>query len=201
MRNLGFDLFLEHYNKRRKKVLNETPRLWDYKRRLKSSEEIETKLTVFTTWELSFNLITGDQKTRDDKGHILTLAAFFDGNDISDALFQPYSSQNRNWMTSCIRDGAWDEYKFHDIVTELRNLSLVQNLRIQGSGVLFSLHPLIRDWMKLRIGSQSRRTYTIEATLVLSDILRGQVFTKCLSTLDRQQFLTWRQSFRMTKNI
>jgi hypothetical protein len=79
VRTLDFDLFLEHYNKRGEEVLNETPGLWDYKRRLKSSEEIETKLTVFTTWELTFNLITGDQKSRDDKDHILTLAAFFDG--------------------------------------------------------------------------------------------------------------------------
>lgn len=37
---------------------------------LKSSEEIETKLTVFTTWELTFNLITGDQKSRDDKDYL-----------------------------------------------------------------------------------------------------------------------------------
>lgn len=109
MLTLDFDLFLEHYNKRRKEVFSEAPGPWDYKRMLKSSEEIETKLTVFTTWELSFNLITGDQKTRDDKEHILTLAALFNGNDISDVLFQPYNSRNRNWMTSCIRDSA-DEY-------------------------------------------------------------------------------------------
>jgi hypothetical protein len=30
--------------------------------------------------------------------------------------------------------------------------------------------------MKLRIGSESQRAYTIEATLVLSDFLSGQVF-------------------------
>jgi hypothetical protein len=41
---------------------------------------------------------------------------------------------------------------------------------------LFSIHPLIQDWMKLRIGSESQRAYTIEATLVLSDFLSGQVF-------------------------
>jgi hypothetical protein len=98
------------------------------------------------------------------------------GNDISDALFQPYRSRHRNWMTSCRQDSTWDEYQFQDIVTELRNLSLVQSLRIQRSGALFSIHPLIQDWMKLRIGSESQRAYTIEATLVLSDFLSGQVF-------------------------
>jgi hypothetical protein len=94
-RSLDFDLFLEHYNKRRDEVLNEILGLWEYKRKLKPSQEIETKLTVFTTCELSFDLITGDEKIRGDKEHILTLTAFFDGNEISDTLFQPYSSRNR----------------------------------------------------------------------------------------------------------
>jgi tetratricopeptide (TPR) repeat protein len=174
-RALDLDLFLEHYNKRREVVLNETPGLWGYKRKLKTSPEIETKLTVFTTWELSFDLITGDQNIRDDKKHLLTLLAFFGGNEISDRFFKPYSSRNSSWMTSCTTSGAWDEYKFQDIVKELRNLSLVQSLRIQGSGALLSVHPLVQDWVKLRINPESRRNYTIEATLVLSDFIRSQV--------------------------
>ncbi|KIN01209.1 hypothetical protein OIDMADRAFT_123057, partial [Oidiodendron maius Zn] len=93
-RTLDLDLFLEHYDKRREEVLNETPGLWEYKRKLKACQEIETKLTVFTTWELSFDLIAGDEKVRGDKGHILSLTAFFDGNEISDTLFEPYSSRN-----------------------------------------------------------------------------------------------------------
>jgi hypothetical protein len=108
-RTLDFDLFLEHYDKRQEEVLNETPGLWEYKRKLKPSQEIETKLIVFTTWELSFDLITRDEKTRGDKEHILTLTAFFDGNEISDTLFEPYSSRNSSWMTLRIRDNAWNQ--------------------------------------------------------------------------------------------
>jgi tetratricopeptide (TPR) repeat protein len=175
-RTLDLDLFLEHYTKRREEVLIETPELWDYKRKLKPSQEIETKLSVFTTWELSFDLITGDEKTRVDKEHILTLTAFLDRNKISDTLFEPYSSQHSSWMTSCTRDDAWNKYKFQDILQELRNLSLVQSLKIQRSGATFSLHPLVQDWMKLRISSESRQAYTIEATLVLSDFIKTQIF-------------------------
>lgn len=47
-RTLDLDLFLEHYNKRREEVLRETPGLWDYKRTLSTTPEIETKLSVFT---------------------------------------------------------------------------------------------------------------------------------------------------------
>jgi hypothetical protein len=94
-RTLDFELFLEHYNKRKEQVLKETPGLWEYKRKLETDKETElTELTVFTTWQLSFDLITGDQQTREDKEHILTLIAFFDGNEISNTLFKPYGSRN-----------------------------------------------------------------------------------------------------------
>lgn len=66
---------------------------------------------VFTTWELSFDLITGNQKIRDDKEYLLTLIAFFDKNKISDILFKLYNSKNSGWMTSCAENVVWDELK------------------------------------------------------------------------------------------
>ncbi len=74
--NLGIDLYLKHFNDRRKKVLSETPDLWDYRGKLKDSPEAVTELTVFTTWELPFDLITGDNSARDDKEHVLNLIGF-----------------------------------------------------------------------------------------------------------------------------
>jgi tetratricopeptide (TPR) repeat protein len=173
-RNLDLDLYLMHYNNRREKVLNEAPELWDYRRKLKNNPEIETKLTVFTTWELSFDLITGDPRIREDKQHLLTLVAFFDGKEISDQLFRPYSSGNSGWMTSCVKDGAWDEYEFQDILKELRDLSLFQSLHVGKFETSFSLHPLIQDWVKLRISSDARRAFTVEAILILSAFLEMQ---------------------------
>ena len=173
-RNLDFNLYLVHYDNRRETVLNETPELWDYRRKLKDDPEIETKLTVFTTWELSFDLITGDPRIRKDKQHLLTLVAFFDGKEISDQLFRPYGSGNSGWMTSCVKNGVWNEYEFQDIVKELRDLSLFQSLHIGKFETSFSLHPLIQDWVKLRISSDARRAFTVEAILVLSAFLRMQ---------------------------
>jgi tetratricopeptide (TPR) repeat protein len=162
------NVFLEHYNKRRKAVLSAKPNLWGYKRKLKSNSDFKTELTVFTTWELSFDLITGDQQIRDDKEHLLTLIAFFDKNKISDTLFKLYSSKNSGWMTSCTENGVWDELKLQDILKELRNLSLIQSLRIQQSGATISLHPLIQDWIKLRISHKSQWAYATEAIQVIS---------------------------------
>ena len=173
-RNLDISLYLTHYNNRREKVLSEVPELWDYKRMLKDNPESATKLTVFTTWELSFELITGDDTTREDKEHVLTLMAFFDGKELSDSLFEPYAIENSEWMTSCTKDNEWDGYEFQDILTELRNLSLLQSLQINAEGASFSLHPLIQDWIKLRASSESRQSYAKEAVLVLGAFLDHQ---------------------------
>jgi tetratricopeptide (TPR) repeat protein len=166
-RNLDIKLYLTHYNSRRERVLSEAPELWDYKRKLKDSPEAATKLTVFTTWELSFDLITGDNAARKDKKHILTLIAFFDGRHLSDVLFESYALENSDWMTSCRKDHEWDKFDFQDILKELRNLSLLQSLQITEEGASFSLHPLIQDWIKLRASIKSRQSYAKEAILIL----------------------------------
>lgn len=91
-------LYMEHYTERKEKVLSEIPELWDYQRRLKTDSETMTKLTVFTTWELSVQLITGTPTEQKDKIHILTLAAFLDSKEVSDDLFAWYGSQNIDWF-------------------------------------------------------------------------------------------------------
>ncbi|OBT63724.1 hypothetical protein VE03_06168 [Pseudogymnoascus sp. 23342-1-I1] len=62
--DLDLCLYMTHYTERKEKVLNEIPELWDYQRRLKADSEALTKLTVFNTWELSVQLITGTQQRR-----------------------------------------------------------------------------------------------------------------------------------------
>ena len=173
-RNLDINLYLTHYNDRKEKVLSEAPELWDYRRMLKNNPESATKLTVFTTWELSFDLITGDDTTRKDKEHILTLIAFFNRKELSDSLFEPYAIENSEWMIICTKDDEWDVYEFQDILKELRNLSLLQSLQINAEGASFSLHPLIQDWIKLRAGPESRCSYAKEAVLVLGAFLKDQ---------------------------
>ena len=122
------------------------PELWDYRRKLTTDAEVGTKLTVFTTWELSIELITGSPDARKDKAHLLTLAGFLDSKEVSDGLFRPYGSRHIDWLVSCVRDGVWDKYEARDILKEFQILSLLQNLHIGKDETTFSLHPLIQDW-------------------------------------------------------
>lgn len=63
-RNLDLNLYLIHYSDRKEKVPKDIPVLWEYRRQLKIDSEVETKLTVFTTWELSLELVTGSLTTK-----------------------------------------------------------------------------------------------------------------------------------------
>jgi tetratricopeptide (TPR) repeat protein len=172
-RHLDVGSYLTHFKNRREKVLSEHPHIWDYRRSLQEDSNKETELTVFTTWELSFQLISGNELERKDKEHILTLIAFFNINGLSDQLFVPYARKEKDWMISCRNNGDWDTYAFHDILTELRNLSLLQSLEIQESA-FFALHPLIQDWIQLRISPEKRKLFSVESVIVLGDSIKSQ---------------------------
>ena len=60
---------------------------------------------------------------------------------------------------------TWDSNRFWDVIAESDDLSLLQSISL-GTGhdeVSFSLHPLIRDWLQLRLNPRERAKYTHEA--------------------------------------
>ena len=175
-RNLPLRLFLDHYNKRREKVWKETPStLWEYRRKL-NDEEAETSLNVFTTWEMSFEQIQKDKTNAKTLEHLLTLSAFFDNNDIFEDLFKRYFElEGPDWMETFTSEGVWDSYEFQEAVAKLANLSLISRPDISASGICFSFHPLIQDWIKLRLGSEDRRSKTTEALTVLGSYISGKI--------------------------
>ena len=168
-RNLDLELYLEHYNSRTKKVLQEVPDIWDYIKAPKESPEAKRKLSVLTTWELSFDQISGDQSERERKERLLTLLSFFDNNHIPESLFENYAEYPDNWITE---SGEWKSYDFQDVLRELWTLSLLQSFEVHSSGAVCSLHPLIQDWIKFRISREAQRDFAIQAVLVLNDFLR-----------------------------
>lgn len=103
---IQFDAFLDHFKHRREYVLRKTPALWDYRRK-RNEADAENSLNVATTWELSFDQITGDsQEEIESKRHLLTLSAFFGRQNISEGLFQnSYESYIRPWMTTFVHEG------------------------------------------------------------------------------------------------
>lgn len=75
-RHLPHVHFMDHYEERKKTILEYTPgSVWEYRRSLGDGEN-QTSLDIFTTWEMSFREIAEDDNERGNIGHLLTLAAF-----------------------------------------------------------------------------------------------------------------------------
>jgi tetratricopeptide (TPR) repeat protein len=172
-RNLKLKDFILHYNKRKELVLREVPDEWEYRRVLKDAER-ETFLSVFTTWELSFEQISGNSEEKESKDHFLTLAAFFDNKNISERYFQAhFNLDGPEWMDMFSTERKWDSHKLGDVLAELRKLSLLQTSGQQTNELQFSLHPVVRDWIKLRKSRDMQQQFAAESTTALANYLQN----------------------------
>ena len=172
-RNLKLKDFIPHYNKRKEVILREIPDEWEYRRVLQDAER-ETSLSVFTTWELSFEQISGDSEEKESKDHFLTLAAFFDNRNISERYFQAHFNLDRpEWMDMFSTERKWDSYKLGDVLAELRKLSLLQTPGQQTNELQFSLHPVVRDWVKLRKNRDIQQQFAVESITALTNYLQN----------------------------
>ncbi|KAI0854761.1 hypothetical protein F4860DRAFT_85259 [Xylaria cubensis] len=172
--------FIQHYQKRREKVLKHIPDVWDYHRTVDGQEE-ETPISVFGTWELSLQQALDQSQDGNATMDFVTGVAFFNNLDIRMEMFKAAferTKQRLEWMDLFTIDDEWDEYEYQDAVTTLADLSLIQyrnSPRLSGeddqeegiSRHSFSLHPLVRDWIQLRIPAAERRVYVCRALEIL----------------------------------
>jgi hypothetical protein len=150
IRQLPLRLFSEHFEKRKEFILKDTPQsLWEYRKRISDGthDQLEN-LSVLTTWELSFDQISGTDDERKSIRDFLVQAAFFSPSSISDMLFSSFFEAeflpDLGWQSLFSTGGSWDSFKFQDVIVGLVNLSLVQRMEITSNQVRFSLHPLVK---------------------------------------------------------
>ena len=162
-RHVPLKSFPEVFAKRRLAILKHTPTHWEYsKTRL---EDRDQPLSVFTTWEMSFEQLRVTEEEREWLAHLLTLGAFVDTRDISEGLFSLYASDtnSRKWLEYFKNGTEWDSDKYQDSIVRLLSVSLVTSIDIMAADARFSFHPLIAEWLKLRIDDKTRDQYTQEA--------------------------------------
>ena len=61
----------------------------------------------------------------------------------------------------------WSSVKFWDMLSKFDDLSLIQTLERHSDEAVFSLHPLIRDWLQLREEEDSRQRMIEESVAVV----------------------------------
>jgi tetratricopeptide (TPR) repeat protein len=110
------DDFLRLYDAQRKQVLRHTRRhFWKYGTvQIDGKEEENRAISAFTTWEMSFQRLGGDEARRRDIEHFLTVSAFLQPEQISESMFRHHWESSEavpGWMKIFSDEGpAQDEY-------------------------------------------------------------------------------------------
>jgi tetratricopeptide (TPR) repeat protein len=175
--------FVEHYNKRRKDILNSTPKVWEYRRK-QPGEDQDHSLSVFTTWEMSFNRLLDEVKNGEQYSGLLDLLAYCHNGDISESLFSNFwshlatcRSNSTNvpiWLRHFTENGDWSQDRFQDALVELCGLALIESQYIDDQGFLHvSLHPLVRDWIQMRADPELRYEQTIHQARLLESYIEA----------------------------
>ncbi|PQE21684.1 Kinesin light chain protein [Rutstroemia sp. NJR-2017a WRK4] len=195
IRQLPLKLFSDHFEKRKEFILKDTPQsLWEYQKRISDGTHDQFEnLSVLTTWELSFDQISGTDDERKSIRDFLVQAAFFSPSNISDTLFSNFFEADSfpvlEWQSLFSTDGSWDSFKFQDVIVGLVNLSLVQRMEITSNQVKFSLHPLVKDWLQLRESPNARQECVAVATTITASMVLGNV-AESMSLQKRQELLS-----------
>ncbi|OBT94467.1 hypothetical protein VE01_07246 [Pseudogymnoascus verrucosus] len=183
-RKISPEQFLDHYKTRKEKLLKYLPSVWDYQRSSGDDEDEPPPLSVFTTWEMSFTQAEEHSPIGDNIGHFLTILGFFSPLQIRMEMFQAYyegiqptGANASSWLEPFSDGSSWDKYEYQDAVVFVSELSLVTHsetstdpddqLQDAPGFCTIALHPLVRDWVQLRVPTSERRKYTIEAIIIL----------------------------------
>ena len=118
---------------------------------------------------MSFEQLEATGRERDSIIHLLTLAAFINTNDVSEGVFGLYSQQTKrpDWLDAFMDGGAWHSDKYQDSIVRLYSAALVTTINLMTDDARISFHPLVADWLKLRIDQGARAQYMKEAIHVV----------------------------------
>jgi tetratricopeptide (TPR) repeat protein len=208
-RKLPLEEFLDHFQQRKAMILKDTtPQMSQYRRKLEGAEQ-ETSLSVFATWELSYQQLLVEDTEDKCMADLLTLLAFFAAGGVSENLFkaycdyskaakspsndteapnsphqsqEPYAIQKVSKGDKHLVPGAflslhkqtWDSDLYCDVLATMAHLSLVEGFsRAPDEGYKVALHPLVRDWIRLRTHKSACAEYTYLAATCLHRLLRS----------------------------
>ena len=133
-------------------------------------------MSVLTTSELSLGQIDDEDGRKRYIEHFLTLSAFFGSGEIKENLFKCYvGNDSPHWLTPFMTNDHWDRLKFEEVIAELVKLSLLQQSEApwesQKDCIHFSLHPMIRDWIQLRVARHDRHRFVMEVIMILDSYI------------------------------
>lgn len=172
---LSFADFEQLYSQSAKtEMWSRVPYPWNYQQQ---GEEIESQvqLNISTTFELSLSRLGGPGFTPHEVGNIMSLLSMFDRRHISEDLARHARDESGaipSWMLACYTDSEWDRAKFQDIIVELYSMSILESIDLQSTGCSLTLHPMVWEWLRLRIKASQRSLYVSMAMKVMDSLLK-----------------------------
>jgi tetratricopeptide (TPR) repeat protein len=165
--------FLVYYKKNSAEVLRFVPENNDFRRLSvqKGSSWISKSLSVLSTWEMSFAAVSeiGDKKSKGKNVgrqavEILQVSAFLDRKQISVSFLEGILDPGKNilkfdWTTRSRR-----LQQLLDTIKILDRWCLLEGLKqTDERSESFSLHPLVQQWLVLRLSNSVRQEYLLKA--------------------------------------
>ena len=177
---VSFKTFVDHYESTKEDVMSKIPTFWPYQTASGEREKAK-RLSVYTTWDLSLNLLGTDSIDRQEKIHFLTLAAFLGGDRASRVFFKTIFTGSKGMhefrkdfstqMAVFQNASTFSDKRYKDVLVELYNLSLISGFSETKLGsVHFSIHGLVREWLILRLKDEEKRLYAKEALLCVEAV-------------------------------
>lgn len=171
--NFSLSRFIDEYEARKELIWSKAPTVWDYHG------------VVYTTWEMSFELIDEDENERTSKGQLLTMLSFLDFRDISQEIFSvprrltiipaEISVDTPEWLQNLLAEnGNWNWSKLEDLFHDFRDLSLLRLTNLGTGALRLSMHPLVSEWIKYRADLKSKSECLLQAIVIVTMCLRAQ---------------------------
>ncbi|KAJ5855486.1 uncharacterized protein N7529_009430 [Penicillium soppii] len=191
-RQLYLATFLDQYKTfSRDEMWTSVPSWW-WDRNTHQRAGSNVYFSVRTTFELS---LQETEKVVSGCEDILSFFAFFHSSKLSDEMgvaavdAADGQMEHLSWAQSCLTDGLWDSSKFRDMLYSLRAISLVQEFEDSSGFVCLSLHPVIREWLQMRLGASRRSMFLKAAIDALTALLRKQFKNMDVLPFSRRQWL------------
>jgi len=191
--------FIPYYDNHMKEMLSTTPNLWDYMDG--SSSNNNNFKSVFTTWDMSYSLLISSSDTTPGDIGVLDCFGYFDEKDISEEMFSKYFSDIDNsqlppWLNAFADRGIWSSEKFGNTIRRLKAFSLISSFQEADGFLHVSIHPLVRDWIKLRQNDESMSVNFILAGRILCCWLIQQFWAH----FDPDPFVPWGTHFKVSES-
>ena len=160
-RNLPLDQFIDHFNVRKKVIMNYIPSGWPYQK-AHDSQQCVSNLCVFTTWELSLAEL-GSSVDVEPFIDLLTFAAFAGPTYLFAKMLRMQAEENLAAELGCrdlyTSEDKWDPWKYQDTIVQLYSVSLISEIDMSSAEIEFVIHPLVEEWLKVRAGDPKDKMY------------------------------------------